>query len=164
MEKVNHSFSFVKYDNIDSLAPKDNALLKQARKATSLAYAPYSKFHVGAAVQLANGIIVSGGNQENASFPVGICAERVALSTVSSQYPDSKIEAIAISYDNKTGTSDRPISPCGICRQSLAEWEQKQNLPVKLILGGLSGEVYVINSAAFLLPLAFSAGDMKEQD
>lgn len=161
MEKINHPFSFAKFDNISSLSPKDSALLLQARKATSLAYAPYSKFNVGAALQLSNGIIVSGGNQENASFPAGICAERVALATVSSQYPDCKIEAMAVSYDNKTGTSGHPVSPCGICRQSLAEWEQKQHFPIKLILGGMTGEVYVIESSASLLPLAFSAGDMK---
>lgn len=162
MEKVAHLFSFVKYDGIDSLNPRDNALLQQARKATSLAFAPYSKFHVGAALQLSNGIIVSGGNQENASFPAGLCAERVALATVSSQYPECKIEAIAVSYDNKTGASERPVSPCGICRQSLAEWEQKQHFPIKLVLGGMSGEVYVIESASLLLPLAFTAGDMKK--
>lgn len=162
MEKVTHIFSFVKYDNIDSLNPKDKALLEQARKATSLAYAPYSKFHVGAAMQLSNGITVSAGNQENASFPAGICAERVALATVSSQYPDCKIETIAISYDNKTGKSERPVSPCGICRQSLAEWEQRQNSHIKLILGGIKGEVYMIESAASLLPLAFSAEDMQD--
>lgn len=162
MEKVNHLFSFTKYDHIDSLDIKDHALLQQARKATSLAYAPYSKFHVGAAIQLSNGIIVSGANQENASFPAGICAERVALATVSSQYPDSKIETIAISYDNKTGASDHPISPCGICRQSLAEREQRQHSPIKLVMGGMEGEVYIIETVASLLPLAFSAGDMKD--
>lgn len=161
MEKINHPFSYSRFDNIDSLDFKDNALLQQARKATSLAYAPYSGFQVGASLQLSNGIIVSGANQENASFPAGICAERVALATVSSQYPDCKIEAIALSYDNKAGASEHPVSPCGICRQSLAEWEQKQHAPIKLILGGMSGEVYVIASAALLLPLAFSSGDMQ---
>lgn len=160
MEKISHPFSYLRYDHIDSLDPKDHALLQQARTATSLAYAPYSKFQVGAALQLSNGIIVSGANQENASFPAGICAERVALSAVSSQYPGCKIEAIAVSYDNKTGESGHPVSPCGICRQSLAEWEQRQSFPIKIILGGLTGEIYIIESASLLLPLAFSAGDM----
>lgn len=162
MEKINHSFSFEKYEGSDSLEPKDAALLEQARKATSLAYAPYSRFHVGAAVRLSNGIIVSGANQENASFPAGICAERVTLSTVSSQYPDALIEALAVSYDNKSGTSVHPISPCGICRQSLAEYQQKQKSPIKIILAGMTGEVYVIESVLSLLPLAFSAEDMED--
>lgn len=162
MEKINHPFSYARYENIHSLSPADAALLRQAQKATSLAYAPYSHFHVGAAIQLSNGIIASGANQENASFPAGICAERVALATTSSQYPDIKVEAMAISYDNKSGDSTHPISPCGICRQSLAECELRQKAFFKLILGGMTGEVYIIESAASLLPLAFSAKDMSD--
>jgi cytidine deaminase len=113
---------------------------------------------------LKNGVIVSGANQENASFPVGICAERVLLSSISSQYPGTVIERIAISYDNRNSEaeSNKPISPCGICRQTLVEYEQRQQHPIRLILGGMEGEVYVIEKASLLLPLGFTSSDLKK--
>lgn len=150
------------YEHIGELPASDERLLIVAREATARSYAPYSHFKVGAAILLANGEIVKGANQENASFPLGLCAERVALASVNALYPGVRVEALAISYDHENGSSNTPVSPCGICRQVLAEQEQKFNHPIRLILGGLEGKVFVIAQAGLLLPLSFSAEDIRE--
>jgi cytidine deaminase len=144
------------FQDFTTLDPSDSILLTVAREATGHAYAPYSKFRVGAAVRLSNGQILSGSNQENASFPAGICAERVVLSAASATYPGTAVTSLALTYINESGTSNRPISPCGICRQTLAEYEQRFNHQIRLILGGNSGEIFIINRATDLLPFAFS--------
>lgn len=149
------------YDNITELPEEDQWLLKEAREVTANAYAPYSKFQVGAVARLANGETVAGSNQENASFPVGLCAERVLLASVSSLFPRIPIETIAVSYKSEHQKSDHPISPCGICRQALQEFEGRVNHPVQLILGGMEGPVYVIDSASRLLPLAFTSEELR---
>jgi cytidine deaminase len=149
------------YASIEELTSADAVLLTSARAVTTTAYAPYSNFKVGAAAILLNGNIVTGTNQENASYPVGICAERVLLSAVASQFEGTGIKTMAISYDNLKGESNHPISPCGICRQSLSEYEQRTNQPIRIILSGLTGEVYIIEKAQQLLPLTFSLWDMK---
>lgn len=149
------------YAEADQLAEADKLLLAEARKITDQAYAPYSQFKVGAMARLANGATVMGTNQENASFPVGICAERVLLSAAATLHPGVAIESIAISYDNTRGESNHPISPCGICRQSLLEYEIRVKQPIRLILGGLEGKVYIIPQAGSLLPLSFTSEDMK---
>ena len=160
MKKQAYNFEFEVYDSMESLPEKDAWLLNEARKVTQHAYAPYSHFQVGAIARLANGEIVTGSNQENASFPIGLCAERVLLATAASLYPNVAIETIAISYHNDNGESGHPISPCGICRQSLLEYESRVNHSIRLILGGMEGKVYVIDKAAMLLPLSFSAEDL----
>ena len=161
MEKLQHSLEYLSYDDISGLEAPDRALLEAARKVTEQAYAPYSEFRVGAVIRLANGQTVNGTNQENASFPAGICAERTALSAATSLFPGEPVQTIAISYHNLNGASRHPISPCGICRQSLAEYEQRQQQPIRLILSGQEGKVYVIPAATPLLPLSFSAKDME---
>jgi cytidine deaminase len=163
MKKEELSFSFEVYRSIEELKEDDAELLHRARNATNNAYAPYSNFFVGAVAKLKDGSIVSGANQENASFPAGICAERVLLSSVSSQCPGIAIETIAISYDNRNSEAEnnKPVSPCGICRQTLVEYEQRQQHPIRLILGGMEGEVYIIEKASSLLPLSFTNTDMK---
>jgi cytidine deaminase len=148
------------YNAIEELNNEDAMLLQKARETTHNAYAPYSHFSVGAVARLKSGVFVHGTNQENASFPAGICAERVLLSSVSSQFTAEVIEAIAISYHNQNGKSDRPVSPCGICRQTLLEYEERQQQAIRLILGGMQGEVYVIPSASFLMPLSFGNKNM----
>jgi cytidine deaminase len=160
MEKKQYQFSFEEYDSIEALKDEDALLLKEAQKVTDLAYAPYSRFRVGAVAILANGKKVNGSNQENASFPAGICAERVLLSASSSLYPGIPIKTIAISYRDDHNKSDHPISPCGICRQSLSEYELRMKQPIRLILGGLKGKVYIIPEAGSLLPLAFSGEEL----
>lgn len=161
MKKQQSSFYFQVYDSADTLPDADAALLQMAKDATVNAYAPYSHFHVGAAAQLSNGAFIKGTNQENASYPVGICAERVLLSAVSSQYPAASVETMAISYDNRNGESTRPVAPCGMCRQALVEFESRQQHSIRLILGGMEGQVYVIEQANALLPLRFGKDDMK---
>jgi cytidine deaminase len=160
MRQQKFEFSFEVYDSIDELNKNDQHLLNEARQVTGNAYAPYSNFYVGAAAKLSNGKIVLGSNQENASFPVGICAERVLLSSVSSFYPGIPIETLAISYNSKVIKSDHPISPCGMCRQALQEFEGRMGKPIRLILGGMEGKIYIINSASLLLPLAFTSEEL----
>jgi cytidine deaminase len=161
MELKKIQFSVEVYKSFNELQAGDAALLSAARAITKAAYAPYSNFFVGAAARLANDEIIKGTNQENASYPVAICAERTLMSAAATQYPGVAIEAMAISYNNKNGDSSKPISPCGVCRQMLAEFEERTDHSIKLILGGLSGEVYVISSAKELLPLTFTSGDLK---
>ena len=161
---MNHqkiSIEFDVYDSIEQLSAEDAALLREAQKATGISYAPYSHFRVGAAALLVNDKTILGSNQENASYPVGICAERVLLSAASSVYPGVPVKTIAISYLNEQGKSDRPISPCGICRQSMVEYETILKHPIRLVLGGMEGKIFVIPQAASLLPFGFSGEDMK---
>ena len=154
-------FNFQVYDSIEDLNNEDADLLREARIVTQFAYAPYSNFKVGAFAKLVNGKTVSGTNQENASFPAGICAERTLMSTSSSLFPGIGIQTIAISYNNLDGKSDRPISPCGICRQSFVEFQERTDSPIRIILSGLEGKVQVIENAIDLIPLVFNADDMK---
>src|SRR4051812_40609552 len=161
MKNQLYNFEFEVYDSIKDLNKDDAELLHKAIAATNQAYAPYSNFFVGAAAKLKNGTIITGSNQENASFPVGICAERVLLSSVSSQCPAEIIDTIAISYDNRNGKSNKPVTPCGVCRQTLFEYEQRQQQGIRLILGGMEGEVYVIDKASMLMPLSFKRENMK---
>lgn len=164
MKKEDFRFSFEVYESADELPEPDARLLNEARKVTKHAHAPYSHFRVGAAAQLQNGKTVTGSNQENASFPIGLCAERVLLASAASQFPDVAINTIAVSYDNEKGTSAHPISPCGICRQTLLEYEEKFKQPIKIVLGGLRGKVYVIERAGMLLPLSFTANELNTQE
>jgi cytidine deaminase len=143
------------------LSAVDAALLQQAREITVHSYAPYSNFHVGAAALLVNGATITGTNQENASYPVSICAERVLLSALSSSYPGIAVRTMAISFHNHKGRSQHPITPCGMCRQALVEHQFHFKQVIKLILAGQEGEVYVIKDAATLLPLGFTAEDMR---
>lgn len=128
-------------------------LVRAALEATEQAYTPYSKFHVGAAVLLADGTIVTGSNQENAAYPSGLCAERVALFHAGHQYPNVPVVALAIAAATE-GRQVESISPCGACRQVLLETEQRYNKPVKVLLCGTK-DVWVAPSAASLLPLCF---------
>lgn len=160
MNKEEYKFEITVYDSIEELNSEDASLLAEARSVTQLAYAPYSDFNVGAFAKLVNGETVSGANQENAAYPAGICAERTLMSVASTLFPGVGIETMAISYNNLKGKSDRPISPCGICRQSFAEFQQRTRNPIRIILSGMEGKVQVIENAAHLLPLVFGADDM----
>jgi cytidine deaminase len=152
---------FDEYQDVNELNEQDASLLLAAKEAIDLSYAPYSKFQVGAAARLDNGMIVKGSNQENASFPAGLCAERVLLSVCATLYPGVPILDMAISYHNQLGVSNKPISPCGVCRQSLSEFENRVNHSIRLILGGIQGKIFILEKANDLLPLAFSNADMK---
>ena len=161
MKTEEFKFNISVYDSIDELNNDDAFLLAEARSVTQFAYAPYSNFLVGAVAKLSNGETVTGTNQENDSYPAGICAERVLLSTAASQYPGIGIDTVAISYNNSKGKSNKPVSPCGICRQSFAEFQQRTKTPIRIILSGMEGQVQVIENAAFLLPLVFGSDDLK---
>ncbi len=162
MIQKEYHFKYQTFASSEELTDDDRLLMEEARAATSKAYAPYSNFNVGAAVLLSNGIILSGANQENASFPAGICAERAVLATVSSVYKNVDIVKMAISYFNAEGSSSEPITPCGICRQALAEYTHRSGHAIPLILGGMQGEVWVVPDALFLLPISFSGKDLKK--
>lgn len=161
MGSVEIKFSIEVYNAIEELDAKDASLLAEARAVTQFAYAPYSNFLVGAVARLVNGKTVIGTNQENASYPAGICAERTLMSTASSLFPGIGIETIAISYHNLNGSSNSPVSPCGICRQSFVEFQQRTQSPIRIILSGMEGKVQIIENAKHLLPLVFGADDMK---
>ena len=161
MKKEDYHFSYEVYDSISDLNEQDATLVNKAREITAAAYAPYSNFHVGAVAKLANGEIVTGTNQENASYPVSICAERILLGLAASLYPGTAIDTLAISYNNINGASNHPISPCGMCRQSLVEYEERVKQPIRLILSGLDGTVIVVEKANALLPLSFGSVDLK---
>ncbi|GAC1586181.1 MAG: cytidine deaminase [Ginsengibacter sp.] len=160
MKTIHHTTSLQLYDSIDELNEADAFLLSEARSATQFAYAPYSNFLVAAVGKLQNGEVVIGTNQENASYPAGFCAERSMLATASSVHPGIAVSTIAITYNNLKGSSNKPASPCGICRQSLAEHSHRFNLPIRLILSGMEGQVQVIENCLDLLPLRFGADDL----
>jgi cytidine deaminase len=160
MKEKKFEFEYQVYDDSSELSEQDAWLLNEARAVTDQAYAPYSNFHVGAVAMLANGAIVAGTNQENASYPVGICAERVLLGTVATLHPNVEIQSIAISYSSDSVKSDHPISPCGMCRQTLLEYETRLKKPIRLILGGLEGKVFIIKTSSLLLPFAFTSEEL----
>jgi cytidine deaminase len=161
MKDVKTSFEYTVFGSIDELSANDKDLLQQARSFTSTAYAPYSHFRVSAVARLANGEIVKGTNQENASYPVGLCAERALMAGAAALYPGVAIETMAISYDGESSTNDRPIAPCGMCRQALLEFSNRTGKTIRLILSGKTGQVIVIENANSLLPLSFSNEDLK---
>ncbi len=143
------------FDDLDEL-PKDIVMLmNKAIEAREKAYAPYSKFHVGAALLLDNNQIITGSNQENASYPSGLCAERTAIYYANSQYPNNKIVRMAITAASKNNKTASPIPPCGACRQAIAEYEVKQEAPIEIYFMGEIGKVAKSNSLSDLLPLIF---------
>ena len=133
------------------LSSSDKKLLSEAKKAAKSAYAPYSKFKVGAAIHLKNGKIISGNNQENAAYPSGLCAERVALFFASSQFPGTTVRSIAVTN-----------VPCGSCRQAMLEYESRQGSPVKIILQKEKNKIIISESVSNLLPLSFSYKELKK--
>lgn len=145
------------FESVSEL-PKDiQELMTKAQQARENAYAPYSRFKVGAAIQLASGKITIGSNQENAAYPSGLCAERVAIFHTGALYPNQEITAMAITASSPSQLLTEPIGPCGACRQSMAEYEQKQNAPITVYFMGETGRVVKVNKVIDLLPLGFDA-------
>lgn len=143
--------------HLDDLSASDRALVEEARRATRRAYAPYSHFHVGAALRLDNGEVVTGANQENAAFPSGTCAERTACYYAHARYPQAQFDTIAIAAADDDGVEpSNPISPCGACRQALLEYETLKGSGVRVLLAGRDGLVQCVGSIRDLLPLAFT--------
>lgn len=142
------------YDAVSELPEEDQKLLKAARKAAKFAYAPYSGFSVGAALKLENGDIVKGNNQENAAFPTGLCAERVALFYANATYPHLSVKSIAVTASSHDEIVDGPVRPCGSCRQALSEAEVRFKQPIKVILDGKK-KIQIFEGVDSLLPFAF---------
>ena len=143
------------YDSSEELPQDVQDLMDQAIEARDMAYAPYSKFKVGAAVLLDNGEIIAGSNQENASYPSGLCAERTAIFYAGAKYPDAKFLKIALSAKSLNHRVISPIPPCGSCRQAIAEYEVKQETPIEIFFMGETGKVVKSHSLKELLPLIF---------
>lgn len=147
--------SYRLYPRLEELEETHQQLLLRAWKETQNAYAPYSNFKVGAALQLADGNIVCGSNQENASFPAGLCAERVALFTAMGSFPKKTVKTIAVSATNLQNNITKPVSPCGFCAQVMVDLESRQQHPIEIILGNPNSEIAVLKSAGQILPFAF---------
>lgn len=155
MQKINITSQFLVFEKFEELPLNIQKLMEQAVNIRKKAYAPYSKFRVGAALLLDNGKTILGSNQENAAYPSGLCAERVAIFQAGSIYPEAKILKIAISAASDTNTTSTPIPPCGSCRQSIAEYEIKQDSPIEIYFMGEIGMIYKSDSLKNLLPLMF---------
>ncbi len=160
MSVQKHHISYELLSSLEDLPEADQELLLQAREVTKQAYAPYSHFYVGAAARMQGGSIVKGSNQENASYPVGICAERVLLGNAATLFPGMPIDTIAISYSNEKENHNKPLSPCGMCRQALLEFENRTHVPMRIILSGQTGEVLIFDTASSLLPFAFTGKEL----
>ncbi|WP_299801087.1 cytidine deaminase [uncultured Maribacter sp.] len=157
MNQKKISFDITVYDSLNELKNDDQNLMSAAVKARQRAYAPYSSFNVGASVLLENGEIIEGNNQENASYPSGLCAERVAVFYAGAKYPGMKIKAIAITAASINHEVSEPAAPCGNCRQAISEYEFRQQEPIKILLMGETGSVIECHSLADLLPLGFNS-------
>lgn len=155
MKEIKIESTFSVFDNLNELPKEVSFLMQKAIDARQMAYAPYSKFTVGAAILLENNEIVTGNNQENASYPSGLCAERTAIYFAGSQFPDVKIVRMAITAGSKTKQTNEPIPPCGACRQAISEYEVKQKAPIEIYFMGETGKIVKSNSLANLLPLVF---------
>ncbi|MGB0892600.1 MAG: cytidine deaminase [Flavobacteriaceae bacterium] len=157
MKKIEISTSATIYKNILELSIEDRVLMNRAIEARKKAYAPYSKFNVGAALLLENGEIILGNNQENAAYPSGMCAERVAIWKAGSTFPDVKIKKLAITASSTISKVDKPVGPCGACRQTLSEYEINQKEPFSVVFMGEVGEVVKTESLLSLLPFSFDS-------
>jgi cytidine deaminase len=154
------SFTYNEFDNPEELNPDDNELVAAARKSALSAYAPYSRFKVGAALRLESGKIVCGSNVENAAFPSGICAERNALANAVSNWGNDKATAIAVAAFTEEGEVEDPVTPCGNCRQVIAEEESRNGNQIRIILSG-KNKIQIVHSISCLLPLHFNSSNLK---
>jgi len=155
MKRLQLVTDYTVFDTISELDTKSQELMNIAIKARKQAYAPYSKFNVGAAILLDNGEIIIGNNQENAAYPSGMCAERVAIYSAGSRYPKIPMLKLAISASSSLKEVMQPVAPCGACRQAISEYEVTQNRPIEIYFMGASGKIIKVDSLKDLLPLGF---------
>ncbi|WP_455170408.1 cytidine deaminase [Aegicerativicinus sediminis] len=155
MKSIKIEAKFDVFENLEEVSSEIQNLMNNAIEARRKAYAPYSKFQVGVAILLENGEIITGSNQENASFPAGLCAERTAIHYAGAKYPDTKITTLAISAASQINNTITPVPPCGACRQAIAEYEVKQSSPIEIYFMGSTGKVVRSESLENLLPLMF---------
>lgn len=161
MEIITKESVLKKYNTTAELTTDDQQLLDLAKKAIATSYAPYSKFHVGCALLLNNGVIVSGSNQENIAYPSGLCAERVAIFSAGANYPNVPVKAMAISVKAEQFEVKEPIMSCGACLQSLSEYEIKFNQPMHIILQGETGAIYVADGLSTFMPFMFWLNELQ---
>ena len=157
MQKKKLLLEWESYANMDLLVFAEQQALIMAKNQLQYSHSPYSNFKVGAGIQLANGLFIGGSNQENASYPLCLCAERVALAAAAAVHPNVVIQAMAITVKHSTKVINKPVMPCGACRQVLCEVEQKQQQAIRIITQGEQGSIYVFTSAVAILPMAFDA-------
>ena len=148
--------SYIEYSGIDELKAEDQELVRAAIDATATAYAPYSKFHVGAAVRFEDGEIVRGSNQENAAYPSGMCAERTTLFYANASRPDKRMAALAVAARQGGGLVEEPVTPCGACRQVMAQYQLKSGIPMRILLVG-AHKIWEFAKVEDLLPLMFDS-------
>lgn len=155
MQKVKITTEYTLYETVDELDDLAKDLMAEAVRARENAYAPYSNFSVGAAILLDSNITVLGNNQENAAFPSGLCAERVAIYNAGANYPKNKIIMMAIAASSSKHKVHKPVGPCGACRQSIAEYENKQKQAIAIYFMGEEGQIVKVNALKDLLPFGF---------
>jgi cytidine deaminase len=157
-KKITFEVLLEEYQKVSELPEDSQTLIIKARENCQSAYAPYSNFKVGAAVLLENGAIVSGANQENSSFPSGLCAERVALFAAACRHPELLIRKIALTATQQGKASNEILRPCGGCLQVLSEYQKKQNEPIEIIMESTVGTIQIASSVNMLLPFTFTFG------
>lgn len=162
MEKKSQEISWEEYSGVGELKPAAKKLFEKAREISASAYAPYSRFYVGAALELEDGTIITGNNQENAAYPSGLCAERVAIFYAHAHHPKKPIKRIAVFATLQDGETGDSISPCGACRQAMVEYEIKQQSPIEVIMGTSSGVIRIFSDVRSLLPLVFYEENLKK--
>ena len=155
MEKKTLTIPYEEYASITELNAEDRALLEAAIDAVKGSYAPYSHFNVGAAVRLADGTVVKGANQENAAYPSGLCAERTAMFGASANHPGVPLVSLAVICSREGRLMPNPGSPCGACRQVMAQYEREAGAPMRIILGS-SGPILVFDRVESLMPFVFN--------
>ncbi len=160
---LQHQFTalYTEFEKLDDLAPADKLLMEEAISAAKSAYAPYSGFFVGAAVLLENGAVVCGNNQENAAYPSGMCGERVAMFSASAQFPGIAFKAIAIYACSDKISVNEAVTPCGSCRQVMAEYHSAFENPFRILLKGEKSSILVFDGIESLLPLMFLSKHLK---
>jgi len=163
MDKLRHETIIKVYENMNEFNENEKKLILAAINASNNAYAKYSNFRVGSAVLLSNNEIITGSNQENAVFPLGLCAERVALFSASNKYPKVPIIALALSTKKNLKQDEIPVFPCGSCRHSLIEQEGKFNNKIKLFITGTNGKIFVVETVQDILPFAFVGDELKNE-
>ncbi len=164
MELIKKESVLLRFTNEEELPEADKNLLLEAREAVKSSYAPYSQFHVGCALLLANGKIIRGSNQENIAYPSGLCAERVAIFYAGAQYPDVPVMAMAITVKAQMVEIKEPIMSCGACLQSISEYEKKFEQAIRTILQGETGDIYVSEKGTIaFLPYQFYVKELKKQ-
>jgi cytidine deaminase len=155
MEEIKTTSTIQQYTSATELFLEDQQLLNDAKAAVNTSYAPYSRFHVGCALILENGVIIKGSNQENIAYPSGLCAERVAIFHAGASYPDVPVRTMAITVKAEGYVVDKPITSCGACLQSMSEFELKFNKPMRIILQGETGNIWVADSLRTFMPFMF---------